>query len=149
MDQDVSIMVASSYAAKQGFANLAHPPWGAPTSMLAYMHLLHCITSSLVRPVAEGCLPWQLGGVSALEISGNFMFDPITHRDVLGACCTGTGVVRGKIGDILVHGEQGAQMLVAPDLVEHFQMFLTQVQHSSQALMSSHHPQPPPPPLPP
>ena len=75
---------------------------------------------------ADNGFTWQLGGVSAMEISGNFMFDPITHRDVLGACCTGTGVVRGKIGDILVHGEQGAQMLVVPDLVQHFEMFLTQ-----------------------
>ena len=25
------------------------------------------------------------GGVSAIEIKGNFMFDPATHRDFLGA----------------------------------------------------------------
>ena len=72
-----------------------------------------------------------------MEVSGNFMFDPITHRDVLGACCTGTGVVRGKIGDILVHGEQGAQMLVVPELVPHFEMFLTQVNASGESCPSA------------
>jgi RNA-binding protein YlmH len=29
--------------------------------------------------------PTDVGGVSAIEIKGNFMFDPATHRDFLGA----------------------------------------------------------------
>lgn len=28
--------------------------------------------------------PSQLGGVAAVEVSGNFMFDPANHRDFLG-----------------------------------------------------------------
>lgn len=37
------------------------------------------------------------GVVAALDIRGNFMFDPATHRDFLGAII-GTGVVRDRIG---------------------------------------------------
>ncbi len=52
--------------------------------------------------------------------------DPATHPDFLGAIL-GTGVVRGKVGDILVQGESGAQILVDAELVEHFEAALTQV----------------------
>ncbi len=37
------------------------------------------------------------------------------------------GVVRERVGDILVQGETGAQILVHPELVEHFETSLTQV----------------------
>lgn len=70
--------------------------------------------------------PTSIGGVAALEVKGNFIFDAATHRDFLGAVL-GTGVVREKVGDILVTGEQGAHVLVDPDLVEHFEAALTQV----------------------
>ncbi|MEM9155075.1 MAG: photosystem II S4 domain protein [Cyanobacteria bacterium J06642_2] len=65
-------------------------------------------------------------GLAALDVRGNFLFDTATHRDFLGAIL-GTGIVRDKIGDILVLGEQGAQVLAVPELVEHLQMSLTQV----------------------
>ncbi|MGF1493467.1 MAG: photosystem II S4 domain protein [Microcoleaceae cyanobacterium] len=64
--------------------------------------------------------------IAALEVSGNFLFDTATHRDFLGAIL-GTGIVRGKTGDILVLGERGAQVIVVPDLVEFLEMNLTQV----------------------
>lgn len=35
--------------------------------------------------------------VAALDVRGNFMFDPATHRDFLGAII-GTGIVRDRIG---------------------------------------------------
>lgn len=35
--------------------------------------------------------------------------------------------MREKVGDILVQGESGAQILVDPDLVEHFETSLVQV----------------------
>jgi photosystem II S4 domain protein len=62
----------------------------------------------------------------ALEIAGNFLFDPATHRDFLGAML-GTGIVREKVGDIIVLGERGAQAIAAPDLVEFLEMNLNQV----------------------
>jgi photosystem II S4 domain protein len=64
--------------------------------------------------------------LAALEIAGNFLFDPATHRDFLGAIL-GTGIVRDKVGDILVLGERGAQAIVAPDIVEFLSFSLTQV----------------------
>ncbi len=64
--------------------------------------------------------------VTALDIAGNFLFDTATHRDFLGAML-GTGIVREKTGDIIVLGERGAQVIVAPDLVEFLEMNLQQV----------------------
>lgn len=64
--------------------------------------------------------------LAALEIAGNFLFDPATHRDFLGALL-GTGIVRDKVGDIVVLGERGAQAIVIPELVDFLQMSLNQV----------------------
>ena len=64
--------------------------------------------------------------IAAVEIRGNFLFDTATHRDFLGAIL-GSGIVREKVGDILLMGEQGAQVLIAPQLVPHLEMNLTQV----------------------
>lgn len=70
--------------------------------------------------------PVQEGGVAAVGVSGRFAFDAATHRDFLGACL-GTGVQRSKVGDILVVGEEGAHILVVPDLVQHLEATLVQV----------------------
>ena len=64
--------------------------------------------------------------LAALEIAGNFLFDSASHRDFLGSIL-GTGIVREKVGDIIVLGERGAQAVVSPDLVEFLEMSLTQV----------------------
>lgn len=64
--------------------------------------------------------------VVALDIAGNFLFDPATHRDFLGSIL-GTGLVREKIGDIIVLGERGAQAIVVPEIVEFLETQLTQV----------------------
>jgi photosystem II S4 domain protein len=64
--------------------------------------------------------------VTAIEIAGNFLFDPATHRDFLGAIL-GTGIVRDKIGDIIVLGERGAQAIVVPELVQFLETNLVQV----------------------
>jgi photosystem II S4 domain protein len=64
--------------------------------------------------------------IAALNIAGNFLFDPATHRDFLGALL-GTGLVRDKVGDIIVLGERGAQALVVPELVDFLTLNLTQV----------------------
>ncbi|GAB4213817.1 MAG: photosystem II S4 domain protein [Synechococcales cyanobacterium] len=62
----------------------------------------------------------------AIEIVGNFLFDPATHRDFRGALL-GTGIVLDKVGDIVVLGEQGAQAILEPELLEYVQWHLTQV----------------------
>lgn len=68
--------------------------------------------------------------LAAIQIAGNFLFDPPTHRDFLGAML-GCGIVREKTGDIIVLGEQGAQAIVAPELVEFLETSLTQVRSVS------------------
>jgi photosystem II S4 domain protein len=64
--------------------------------------------------------------IAAIDVAGNFLFDPATHRDFLGAIL-GTGLERQKVGDIIVLGERGAQIIVVPELVEYLTMNLTQV----------------------
>ncbi len=78
--------------------------------------------------IAREELPLDASAVplAALEIAGNFLFDPATHRDFLGSML-GCGIVRNKTGDIIVLGEQGAQAIVVPELVEYLEQLLTQV----------------------
>lgn len=78
--------------------------------------------------VARSEVPLEASQVplAALEIAGNFLFDPATHRDFLGSLL-GTGIVREKTGDILVLGEHGAQAIVIPEMVEFLETHLNQV----------------------
>lgn len=64
--------------------------------------------------------------VRALDIAGNFLFDTATHRDFLGAIL-GVGIIREKIGDIIVLGERGAQVVVTPEMVDFLTASLVQV----------------------
>lgn len=64
--------------------------------------------------------------VRALRVEGNFMFDAATHRDFLGAIL-GTGISREKIGDILVRGERGADVVTTPEMCEFLTGALTSV----------------------
>ncbi len=75
----------------------------------------------LDMPLSPADVPLTLLGVA-----GNFLFDPASHRDFLGAI-VGTGLVREKVGDILVLGERGAQVIVVPELGEFLRTHLTQV----------------------
>lgn len=78
--------------------------------------------------IARAELPLDVDQVELAPISmaGNFLFDPATHRDFLGALL-GTGLVREKVGDVIVLGDRGAQAIVVPDLVDFLAMTLTQV----------------------
>ncbi|MFM7189799.1 MAG: photosystem II S4 domain protein [Microcystaceae cyanobacterium] len=78
--------------------------------------------------IARSELPLEIEQVSlaAVDIAGNFLFDPASHRDFLGAIL-GTGIVREKVGDILPLGERGAQAIVVPELVEFLTVSLVQV----------------------
>ncbi|MEM6254138.1 MAG: photosystem II S4 domain protein [Cyanobacteria bacterium P01_D01_bin.156] len=75
---------------------------------------------------AEIPLEGQELPLALLSVAGNFLFDTATHRDFLGALL-GTGIVREKVGDIIVLGERGAQIIVVPELVEFLEMSLNQV----------------------
>lgn len=78
--------------------------------------------------IARSDLPLETSQVevAALSIAGNFLFDPATHRDFLGALL-GTGIVREKVGDILVLGERGAQAIVVPEMLTFLSDSLNQV----------------------
>jgi RNA-binding protein YlmH len=52
--------------------------------------------------------------------------EPCSHGDFLGAIL-GTGITRDKVGDILLQGERGAQVLVDPELVDYLTSTLEKV----------------------
>lgn len=64
--------------------------------------------------------------LTAIDIQGNFLFDPATHRDFLGSML-GTGIVRDKVGDIIILGERGGQAVIVPELLAFLELNLTQV----------------------
>jgi len=64
--------------------------------------------------------------VAAIMVEGNFIFDTATHRDFLGALLN-TGLDRRCIGDIVVLGERGAQVLCTPEKAVYLASALTQV----------------------
>jgi photosystem II S4 domain protein len=78
--------------------------------------------------IARPDLPLEVNDtpLALLQVAGNFLFDPASHRDFLGAVL-GTGLVRAKIGDILVGGERGAQVIVVPEVAEFLGLQLSQV----------------------
>lgn len=101
--------------------------------MLPAMKLRHAVVFIAVHATLQKLpfmgmiiLCWQVGGVAVLHVRGNFMFDAASHRDFLGACL-GTGIDRSKVGDVLINGEQGAHIMVAPELVEYLTINLTAV----------------------
>lgn len=55
----------------------------------------------------------------ALEVSGNFNFATVTHRDYLGSLLA-LGIKREMVGDILV-GDNGCQLLVTPTIASYVQ----------------------------
>ncbi|KAJ8485255.1 hypothetical protein OPV22_017740 [Ensete ventricosum] len=86
-------------------------------------------------PQAERCrlsvghpddMPTDPDVVAALSITGNFTFDACSHGDFLGAILS-TGIVREKVGDILLQGEKGSQVVVVPELTDFLMSTLDKV----------------------
>ncbi|RWV86906.1 hypothetical protein GW17_00051154 [Ensete ventricosum] len=93
-------------------------------------------------PQAERCrlsvghpddMPTDPDVVAALSITGNFTFDACSHGDFLGAILS-TGIVREKVGDILLQGEKGSQVVVVPELTDFLMSTLDKVQGPFVAL---------------
>lgn len=61
-----------------------------------------------------------------LQVDGNFLFDPATHRDFLGAILA-TGIERGCVGDVIVNGEKGCHLLIKREVAMHVTASLTSV----------------------
>ncbi len=55
--------------------------------------------------------------LALLAMAGNFLFDPASHRDFLGAIL-GTGIVREKLGDLVLLGDRGAQLILEMNLTQ-------------------------------
>ncbi|EOY13020.1 hypothetical protein QUC31_002088 [Theobroma cacao] len=72
--------------------------------------------------------------VAALNITGNFGFQPCSHGDFLGAIL-GTGIAREKLGDIILQGEKGAHILIVPELVDFLMSTLDKVGNVSVSCM--------------
>lgn len=66
------------------------------------------------------------GAITAVRVEGNFLFDPATHRDFLGAIM-GTGVERDAIGDIVVEGDRGCHVVLKSLVAEHVCLSLQSV----------------------
>ncbi len=109
--------VAQAQQALNRLVDIVTLPWGGYPQ--AERQRLAIVRSEL--PLSADQVP-----LAALDIAGNFLFDPATHRDFLGALL-GTGLVRDKVGDILVLGERGAQAIVVPELVDFLEQALVQV----------------------
>mmetsp|Transcript_12633 Transcript_12633/g.16432 ORF Transcript_12633/g.16432 Transcript_12633/m.16432 type:complete len:339 (+) Transcript_12633:56-1072(+) len=73
---------------------------------------------------------YQAEFMKAINIQGNFLFDPADHRDFLGSIL-GTGISREKVGDILVTGERGAQAVVCPEIADFLCMKLSKVRSTT------------------
>jgi photosystem II S4 domain protein len=98
-------------------AELQVLPWGGyPQAERQRLALAH---PSLTLEAAQ--VP-----VTLLEIRGNFLFDPPSHRDFLGALLN-LGLTREKIGDILLLKDRGAQVLVVPEVVPALELLLKSV----------------------
>lgn len=114
---------------------LAPPELAAAQQMLQQLTEVHTLAGGGYPQaerqrlaIARTELPLESSHIALvpLEIAGNFLFDPASHRDFLGAIL-GTGIVRDKVGDIIVLGERGAQAIVVPELAEFLETSLTQV----------------------
>ncbi|KAL9271757.1 putative RNA-binding protein YlmH [Drosera capensis] len=57
-------------------------------------------------------------GIAAFSITGNFKSSSCSHGAFLGSVL-GTGIKREKVGDVIVQGENGAQVIIVPELL-HF-----------------------------
>lgn len=64
--------------------------------------------------IAAESLPVPL---AALELSGNFLFDP-AEPDDLRAALTGLGIPAGGIGDLWMRGDRGGEGVVSLDLTD-------------------------------
>ncbi|SHH11741.1 YlmH family RNA-binding protein [Tepidibacter thalassicus] len=67
--------------------------------------------------------------IKVLEITGNFKFKEISHRDYLGAIL-GLGIKREKIGDIIIH-KDFCQVIVKKDICDFLLLNLNKVGNNS------------------
>lgn len=67
--------------------------------------------------------------IEALRVTGNFKFENITHRDMLGAIMS-LGIKREKTGDIILDGSE-FYIYVSSDISYYIMVNLTKIKHAS------------------
>ncbi|KAK1285152.1 hypothetical protein QJS10_CPB20g01763 [Acorus calamus] len=75
---------------------------------------------SVGHPDVMTVAPYVIAALRSIcdsSIRGNFEYEPCSHGDFLGAIL-GTGIVRDKLGDILLQSDGGAHVVVVPELVD-------------------------------
>jgi len=60
----------------------------------------------------DGSVAGAVAGLMALEIAGNFLFDPATAEE-FRAALTAAGAPEGEVGDLWLRGDRGAQAVVS------------------------------------
>ncbi len=63
--------------------------------------------------------------ITLLEITGQFKFESVSHRDFLGAIL-GTGIKREMIGDLLLY-QEGCQVVISSEIKDYLLLNLEQV----------------------
>ncbi|UMZ73273.1 RNA-binding protein [Natranaerofaba carboxydovora] len=71
---------------------------------LAYGGFKDCERKKVLLAPSAWNITKEMVGVNILSIDGNFEFEPISHRDVLGAILS-LGLKREKIGDIIINND--------------------------------------------
>ncbi|MCP9849107.1 photosystem II S4 domain protein [Cyanobium sp. Morenito 9A2] len=69
------------------------------------------------QPGGEEAPSDDLVPIAALELAGNFLFDPAEASDFRSALLA-AGADAEELGDLWVHGDRGAQLLATPELAE-------------------------------
>lgn len=64
--------------------------------------------------------------INFLEVTGNFAFQKVSHRDYLGSLM-GLGIKREMLGDIIVLDDGGCQVIVAKEVKESIELRLDKV----------------------
>lgn len=107
---------ASLCEALKNVADLRVEQWGGFSS--AERTVLVLSRADVAETLEDGSLcDLVKDDLIPLQISGNFLFDVASHPDFLGSIL-GCGITRQKVGDIVVLGDRGAQVIVSADVVD-------------------------------
>ncbi|KAG4384436.1 hypothetical protein GLYMA_13G276400v4 [Glycine max] len=111
---------------------ILHTYFLTPPVLKEYMQVLEKLAD--VKAIAQGgypqaeCCRISVGHpeelasdpdiISALSITRNFLFEPCSHGDFLGSILACTYFRKLRLCSLVIQGEQGAQIIVVPELVE-------------------------------
>ncbi|KAG4384435.1 hypothetical protein GLYMA_13G276400v4 [Glycine max] len=122
---------------------ILHTYFLTPPVLKEYMQVLEKLAD--VKAIAQGgypqaeCCRISVGHpeelasdpdiISALSITRNFLFEPCSHGDFLGSILACTYFRKLRLCSLVIQGEQGAQIIVVPELVEFLMSTLVKVRN--------------------